>query len=253
MEIDARIVLLQSELINHRLNKKLQLDKGVQMFMESHVFVVWDFMSILKSLQKKLNPINVPWLPSGNKLAVRVLNEIVLTEESDCDLEGNYKSHFEMYLDAMQEVDASTSKIELLMDFVPKFSFQTAIGMLDLEKDLHNFLTHTFEILSKDQSHLTASVFAFSRELVLPYIFDDILKNNKLIQYPKFKFYLERHKELDGDFHGDFSVQLVRSLCGGDKVKWAEAMDVAIQSLTCRLRLWDSITSKIKNYENNNC
>ena len=69
--------------------------------MEHHVYAVWDFMSLLKALQSILTCTSPPWRPVGDKKIRRLINSIVLEEESDVDQDGNPSSHFEMYLDAM--------------------------------------------------------------------------------------------------------------------------------------------------------
>ena len=95
-------------LINHKLYSNLDSKEKLVKFMENHVFAVWDFMSLIKALQNNLTCVLVPWTPNKNNLAGRLVNDIVLAEESDIDLNGNTKSHFELYLDSMSQIGAST-------------------------------------------------------------------------------------------------------------------------------------------------
>ena len=41
----------RNELLNHSIYSKLKSEHAIAKFMETHVFAVWDFMSLVKALQ----------------------------------------------------------------------------------------------------------------------------------------------------------------------------------------------------------
>ena len=94
-DLRKEIQPLRLQLINHRIYGALKTIKHLNVFMEHHVFAVWDFMSLLKSLQRQLTCIDVPWVPRGNAETRYLINEIVTGEESDVDENGQRFSHFE--------------------------------------------------------------------------------------------------------------------------------------------------------------
>ena len=159
----------RSKLITHPLYKSLDTKDKLICFMENHVFAVWDFMSLIKALQRNLTCVDVPWTPNANNFAGKLVNEIVLAEESDIDLNNNPKSHFELYLDSMQLLGANT---DLINSFVKKInstrSYERSVEKINISKELKEFMDFTFEIINSNKNHVIASVFTFGREDLIP-------------------------------------------------------------------------------------
>lgn len=250
--LQDRIADLRDQLNQHELYSKLTTIEDVKVFMEHHVYAVWDFMSLLKALQQHLTCTTTPWMPGKDATLARFINEIVHGEESDVNEKGEPKSHFDMYLDAMQEVQADTDSVQQFLSAVhaDKNIFQT-IESANLPNQVKGFLKFTFEVIATNEPHLIASAFTFGREDIIPDMFLSIIEKAEMekgkAQYPKLKYYLDRHIELDGDEHGPLSLKMIEQLCGNDEQKWQAATQIAVQALEHRIALWDCTAKQISN------
>ena len=248
--IELQLEPLRDQLKSHALYSTLSNMDDVAVFMEKHVFAVWDFMSLLKSLQNHLTNVNVPWTPKGHGATARFINEIVMAEESDVNELGVPMSHYEMYLDAMNQVNSNTSPIGLFVNAIENGdSIETAAKEINLETPVLEFIQFTMEVVNSNKPHCIASAFTFGREDVIPDMFLEIVSQSQTQDndktYGKLLYYLNRHIELDGDEHGPISLKMVAELCGEDTTKWEEVLETAKDALKFRLKLWDHITDAI--------
>ncbi len=251
-----RIITLQNsiqevldELYSHKIYKNLKTTEDIKTFMQNHVFAVWDFMSLLKSLQNLLTTTKTPWLPPTNPKTCRFINEIVLGEESDLNEEGEPMSHFEMYLSAMNQAGSNTAEINKFLSLVKEgIPISAALHECDIHEETRNFVRFTFEVIQSQKPHCIAAAFTFGREDIIPEMFLEILKNSdsENINFTQLKYYLDRHIELDGDEHGPLSLEMIKELCGDDDLKWQEVQIIAEQSINKRISLWDGINEDIQ-------
>ena len=240
---------LRLQLQTHPLYQDIKDIEGVRVFMQSHVFAVWDFMSLLKSLQFHLTTTSIPWIPSSNAKVRRFVNEIVLGEESDVDQAGKSVSHFEMYLNAMQEAGADTIQINRLLDHLyDNKTVEESLELIAIIDEVKDFVAFTFQVIATNKPHIIAAVFTFGREDLIPDMFIELVKsigNGSESELKQLVYYLERHIELDGDEHGPLSLEMVDVLCTNEK-EWNEALQYSKKALEKRIALWTGIRKALK-------
>ena len=236
---------LQRKLMEHPLYGSIQTIQALRTFMESHVFAVWDFMSLLKALQKALTSTEVPWLPTPNPKTRRLINEIVLGEESDL-YQGSSLSHFELYLKAMDSCGADRSGAEQLISAIKAGrTVEQALAAAPVES--RAFVEKTFAVLRTGATHRIAAAFTFGREDLIPEMFTAFVRKLDAElggQIAAFRYYLERHIEVDGEEHGPMALAMLQELCPTGQ-HWAEATRSAVDALQARISLWDGIHARI--------
>jgi hypothetical protein len=248
-ELQAHLQPARQRMVDHPIYRRIQTLDDLRVFMAHHVFAVWDFMSLLKALQRDLTCVTLPWVPQGNPATRRLINEIVLEEETDVDPEGRPTSHFELYLRAMQEAGADTAPAQrLLAALAEGASVPAALAMANAPASVQEFVKHTFSVIASGQPHAVAAAFTFGREDVIPDMFRNLvadLAQRFPGQLDTFIYYLNRHIELDEDHHAPLAHQMVRDLCATDPARWHEATEVARQGMAARVALWDGITAAL--------
>lgn len=247
--IQSVIEPLRQEIINHKVYSVINDIEDLKVFMQYHVYAVWDFMSLLKSLQIGLTSTSTPWFPVGNANTRYLINEIVTGEESDVDAAGIRKSHYEMYLEAMEQCGADTKPVmEFTAILKEEKSFFKAYTEADIPKEAREFVDFTFEVIDGKQSHLQSAAFTFGREDLIPAMFISIVRdlNEKFPgQLSLIKYYLDRHIEVDGDHHSHLALDMTAELCGENEEFWKEAEQIAVAALQQRIHLWDGVYNEI--------
>jgi len=258
MNIEDRILELKREcepavlaMVSHDLWKRIDTIENLKQFMEVHVYCVFDYMSLLKSIQYKIAGSSIPWLPSigvGNQL--RLINEIAIGEESDVAFNGTFKSHLEMYLDAMKELGADCSAIQnFILAIEQGMSWPSAAVSASAPKPAYNFMLHTFRCIEEYSFEELVAVFVFSREDNLYRIFEVILKkletNDSKFVCSQFKYYLNRHIELDSDEHSNLAINLLSEVLQDKKVNWLELKNKVLTAIYQRWLLWNNILANM--------
>lgn len=240
---------LRAELLKHPLYSRITDLNSLQVFMQDHAFAVLDFMWLLKRLQQEFCCNSIPWLPPSNPELSRFINEIVLGEESDQNGTDGYTSHFQLYREAMRETGASTERIDLLTTALRKGA-TVGQSLIDSGAPLHvvRFVTNTWEVASKGSAGDVATVFCFSREDIIPEMFQRLLHafESSDMQIPALSYYIRRHIELDGDHHGPLTRRMVSAVCQTpDQIQ--SAIAAASTAIQRRIELWDGVLTTLQN------
>lgn len=249
-QIKTKIQPIREEIVNHPLFQEIKTLEDIHLFMQHHVYAVWDFMSLLKSLQRNLTCVETPWFPVGTPETRFLINEIVVGEESDVDANGVRTSHFELYMNAMRQANASTEEILLFCKTLQETkNFEASFAAANTPESVQNFVNFTFKTINTNKAYLQAAIFTFGREDLIPNMFYALVNElNKQFpdQITPIKYYLDRHIEVDGDHHSHLALAMTEELCGNDNALWDEAEEYILASLEQRKLLWDGVLEKIK-------
>lgn len=247
-----RVATAREKLLAHRVYASLNSTASVRVFMQHHVFAVWDFMSLLKRLQRDLTCVELPWRPRlapENTKYARFINEIVLGEETDENGDGEFISHFDLYLEAMRECGADVAPINRFMQEMERSgNLETAFDRAEAPESVRQFVRNTLEIALNGKPHEVCAAFFYGREELIPNMFqvivDELARRGKTPE--KLLYYLNRHIELDGDEHGPLAEKLLLYLCANDNQKIAEAEQAARTALNSRIELWNGVAQDLQ-------
>ena len=187
--------------------------------------------------------------PPRHPQAARLINDIVLGEESDLAADGRALSHYELYLQAMQEVGADSSTIERFLQQIQAGSdIEQALTAADIPQPVRDFVNHSLDVAMHGSLAEVLGNFFFGREDVIPDMFQSLLQQWQLDQNdaPAFVYYLQRHIELDGDEHGPAARQLIEQLCGDDDHALQQLKKAGESAIQSRARLWDALAGHIE-------
>jgi hypothetical protein len=244
---------LRAALLDHPIYTHIVSIADLRRFMEDHVFAVWDFMSLLKRLQQDMTCVRVPWFPADNAKAARLINDIVIGEETDAGPDGSYVSHLALYLGAMRDIGASTRQFEkfrsLVLVGVP---VEVALAQIGAPRHVQAFVAHTMTLANSGSTEEVLAAFFYGREDIIPEMFRRLLDTLYGASHNKdrlghFIYYIDRHIELDGDSHGPKGRELLEDLVMNSPYARERALRVACHSIKARIELWNGTLSKLRN------
>lgn len=240
---------LRHELEIHPVFAEIAHTEALRTFMQVHVFAVWDFMSLAKRLQRDLTCVELPWMPPIDPAAARLINDIVLAEESDVDADGHPVSHLDLYLKAMRDVGASTAQFDLFMrELRAGAGLSKALAAAEVPQFVRDFVEHTIDTCLHGSTLEVMASFFYGRENVIPDMFQSLLEHWGLNveQAPGFVYYLQRHIELDGDTHGPAAQRLIEKALGRDPSGLQDTREAARLALQARRALWDGTAALLR-------
>lgn len=244
-----RLEAIRTKLLAHPIYQEITTPERVKVFMKHHVFAVWDFMSLLKSLQKSVTCVDVPWFPYETPLFSRFINEIVVVEESDIDGKNGYMSHFALYLAAMEECGADAQLFNSFLQSLKNgVDYQISLEANKISSSIKEFVQLNLDLAINGEVYEVASAFFYGREGLIPDMFkplvDSLVESGASSE--RLVFYLNRHIEVDEDHHGPLAEQLLLELCENDPTKLSRAAIVGETCLQARSKLWDGVLAEIK-------
>ena len=160
-----------------------------------------------------------------------------------CGPNKHYFSHFDLYILAMKDIGADSSKI---IKFIKNFNKNEEVCQ-KVPKESLEFIKNTFNCIDTNKLSNIAAIFTYGRETTIPDMFSRILdkideKDHKL---KNLRLYIKRHIEVDSSRHGPLSIELFNYTCNQNQDIYDEAINYAVKAIDSRIKLWDGVLKKL--------
>lgn len=236
-ELRAAVESARSEVFRHPDYTRLEPLRDVVILTENHVFAVWDFASLLKNLQRHLTRGEVPRVPHDPIAGRRLVNDVVLVEESDGHGDG-FISHFELYVMVVDQACAATRPVTGHPE-----------GMVEDESAPPSsaaFVSETWDLVEHSPLHCQAATFTLGREDPIPEMCDQVIwSDNPSGQLAPFRDFLPRHIDVDDEQHPPMATAMVADLCGMKLSRWDDCARTMGEALQARLSLRDGVVAAL--------
>jgi hypothetical protein len=231
-----RLNTLRAQLLEHPVYAEVASVSDLRRFMEDHVFAVWDFMSLLKRLQQDLTCTRVPWFPADNARAARLINDIVIGEETDVDPDGSYVSHLDLYLRAMADVGASTRQFDAFRSLARVgTSVEAAMVRSGVSPHVQAFVAHTMRLAQSGSTEEVLAAFFYGREDIIPEMFSRLQKT-----------LAGARRDNESLSHGPMGRELLEGLVADSPERHQRALHAACNSIRVRIELWNGTLSTLR-------
>ena len=232
-------------LLEHSLYAKMKDIQSLRIFMEHHVWSVYDFMCLAKRLQCAFTSIAFPWSPPRQPGIARLMNEIILGIETDVRPDGTAASHFDLYLDAIEEVGAHIAPVQRYLQALEAGrTWQGSLQNSGAPAAAAAFIRQTLESIENQNLAFVAGAFTFGREMLIPDLFIqflDAVKESHPGRTAGLAYYLERHAEVDRKGHSPLALEMLEKTIELGHGTAEDVLEGAQTELVKRIRLWDAV------------
>lgn len=237
-----RTASFREVLLNHPIHSQIVNPFALQLFMESHVFILWGEMLLLNTLQQRLTNSKIPWQSITDIDAIQLVDDMTRME-SDASPELNCNSRqFELYQAAMTEIGANGEPFQAFLEAVQQgMCPNQAVCDVSIPGVIKTAVAITLSVSSLTNHEIVAALLFRQKDITLV-MFQQLLKqveSNQQLNYPNLQLYLQNYLYSDVKLHAPLKQILLQKLCGYDSQKWEQAQDAAQLSLKIKRSVWD--------------
>ncbi|CAG9319831.1 unnamed protein product [Blepharisma stoltei] len=254
-QVVAKLKPLRTDLVSAYSSIKLESLPATRVYMKNFIYQAWAVISTLKALRSKLSPSTVPWYPPEDENSVRYINEILLDEETDvAGQPQQYSSHYNLFIKAMREANGFSEPMETLVTDLRQGMAWDKAFIKNKDQYKHIISPSTFKYVENEigiamngDLHQIAGFFFLGREETVPDLFSGFVKslNEKEVNAPLFKSYIQRHIDLDGDLHAPLGEKITQRVCKEDPKMWKEVYEAGKLGITDDLNFAKGVTKMI--------